>query len=232
MPPPSQQRPGEPQPSGGAWRLWLLFAGLALVLFYLNGGAQVDERGDEIAYSQFFAFIEEGAVEKVTLQGENIRGVLTKPHEVDGRQVKEFRTLSPNYIDLEFLQKLREKNVKVVVEPAGPSPMVQLAIQFLPYLLLIGMLNGLLPCGLVYLAVAGAMATGSVAEGMTYMALFGLGTIPLMLTTAMAGQFIDLRCANGCLNGNIEVLTRNEIFKFFTHSSTKIIGISPVNKRA
>ena len=63
-------------------------------------------------------------------------------------------------------------------------------------LLLIGMLNGLLPCGLVYLAVAGAMATGSVAEGMTYMALFCLGTIPLILTTAMAGQFIDLRLRN------------------------------------
>ena len=45
-------------------------------------------------------------------------------------------------------------------------------------LLVIGMLNGLLPCGLVYLAIVGAMAAGSVIKGMSYMALFGIGTIP------------------------------------------------------
>ena len=44
----------------------------------------------------------------------------------------------------------------------------------------IGFLNGFLPCGLVYMAVLGAIATGSVAFGGLYMFLFGLGTIPLM----------------------------------------------------
>lgn len=57
-------------------------------------------------------------------------------------------------------------------------------------LLTIGMLNGLLPCGLVYLAIAGAVASGSPLQGAAYMALFGLGTVPLMLATALAGQFI------------------------------------------
>ena len=63
-------------------------------------------------------------------------------------------------------------------------------------LLLIGMLNGLLPCGLVYMAIAGAVATGGVVDGLAYMALFGAGTVPLMLTTALAGQFIDMRLRN------------------------------------
>jgi sulfite exporter TauE/SafE len=63
-------------------------------------------------------------------------------------------------------------------------------------LLLIGMLNGLLPCGLVYMAVAGAVATGGMIEGLAFMALFGAGTIPLMMATALAGQFIDLRLRN------------------------------------
>lgn len=63
-------------------------------------------------------------------------------------------------------------------------------------LLLIGMLNGLLPCGLVYMAVAGAVTTGSAGEGLAYMALFGLGTTPLMMLTAMAGQFVSLRIRN------------------------------------
>ncbi len=60
----------------------------------------------------------------------------------------------------------------------------------------IGMLNGLLPCGLVYMAVVGAVSTGSPERGAAYMALFGLGTIPLMLSLALAGQFIDLKWRN------------------------------------
>ena len=48
--------------------------------------------------------------------------------------------------------------------------------------LTIGFLNGLLPCGLVYMAVFGAVATGSIMDGSLYMMLFGLGTIPLMTT--------------------------------------------------
>ncbi|GHA23958.1 membrane protein [Salinimicrobium marinum] len=48
--------------------------------------------------------------------------------------------------------------------------------------LTIGFLNGFLPCGLVYIAVFGAVASGSFFEGSLYMLLFGLGTIPLMTT--------------------------------------------------
>lgn len=46
--------------------------------------------------------------------------------------------------------------------------------------LTIGFLNGFLPCGLVYMALFGAIAMGSAAEGGLYMILFGLGTVPLM----------------------------------------------------
>lgn len=48
--------------------------------------------------------------------------------------------------------------------------------------LTIGFLNGFLPCGLVYMAVLGAVAMGNPGEGALYMALFGLGTVPLMTT--------------------------------------------------
>ncbi len=53
---------------------------------------------------------------------------------------------------------------------------------------MVGILNGLLPCGLVYMAVAGALATGSVSDGIIYMFLFGLGTTPLLLATALLGN--------------------------------------------
>lgn len=52
-------------------------------------------------------------------------------------------------------------------------------------LFFIGVLNGLLPCGLVYVAVAGAIATGEAGKGSIFMALFGLGTIPAMLTVSL-----------------------------------------------
>lgn len=52
----------------------------------------------------------------------------------------------------------------------------------------IGMLNGLLPCGLVYAAVAGAISTTSGWEGSAFMALFGLGTLPLLLLLMGTGQ--------------------------------------------
>jgi len=43
-----------------------------------------------------------------------------------------------------------------------------------------GLINGLLPCGMVYLAVFPAMSTGSPGFSLLYMILFGLGTLPLL----------------------------------------------------
>ena len=45
----------------------------------------------------------------------------------------------------------------------------------------LGLLNGLLPCGLVYVAATAAIGTGHVANGALYMLAFGLGTLPMML---------------------------------------------------
>jgi uncharacterized protein len=53
-------------------------------------------------------------------------------------------------------------------------------------MLLIGVVNGFLPCGLVYVALAAALSTGSIYGGMAYMALFGLGTAPVMFLMAVS----------------------------------------------
>lgn len=55
---------------------------------------------------------------------------------------------------------------------------------FIP--LAIGALNGLLPCGLVYMAMIGSIAVGDPAAGAMYMMLFGLGTLPMMLAVHFA----------------------------------------------
>lgn len=47
-------------------------------------------------------------------------------------------------------------------------------------LFIIGFLNGYLPCGMVYMALAGAIAMATPTQGFIYMVIYGLGTIPLM----------------------------------------------------
>ncbi|MBK7122455.1 MAG: sulfite exporter TauE/SafE family protein [Chitinophagaceae bacterium] len=59
-------------------------------------------------------------------------------------------------------------------------------------LFVIGLLNGLLPCGLVYMAVAGAIAAGDVFSSVMFMASFGLGTLPVMWSIAFFGNYIGV----------------------------------------
>lgn len=56
--------------------------------------------------------------------------------------------------------------------------------------LTIGFLNGFLPCGLVYMALFAAIAGGNALNGTLYMAVFGLGTIPLMTTAIYFSHFL------------------------------------------
>ena len=58
-------------------------------------------------------------------------------------------------------------------------------------LALLGLLNGLLPCGLVYVALACALAQDGLLKGVAYMALFGVGTVPTMLGIGLAGRLIS-----------------------------------------
>jgi sulfite exporter TauE/SafE len=57
----------------------------------------------------------------------------------------------------------------------------------------IGFLNGFLPCGLVYMALVGAMAMASAPSGALYMMIFGMGTIPLMSVAALMGKYLKGR---------------------------------------
>ncbi len=56
----------------------------------------------------------------------------------------------------------------------------------------IGLLNGLLPCGMVYAALAGAISSAGMVEGAGFMAFFGLGTLPLLLTVTALGRSLGL----------------------------------------
>jgi sulfite exporter TauE/SafE len=61
---------------------------------------------------------------------------------------------------------------------------------------MLGMANGLLPCGLVYLAITGALAAGTVAGAAGFMAAFGFGTFPALFLLSYFGYIISISTRN------------------------------------
>ena len=62
---------------------------------------------------------------------------------------------------------------------------------------LFGIYNGLLPCGLTYVALAAAVATGNLFDGVLYMVLFGIGTGPMMWLIASSISKLKLKSGYG-----------------------------------
>jgi uncharacterized protein len=58
-------------------------------------------------------------------------------------------------------------------------------------LLFIGVLNGFLPCGLVYLALTSSIISASPVNGGMFMLFFGLGTFPMMFATVLMGNYLN-----------------------------------------
>lgn len=56
----------------------------------------------------------------------------------------------------------------------------------------IGLLNGFLPCGMVYAALFGAIAMQNVTLGVSYMLLYGLGTIPMMSAVVFISNIVSV----------------------------------------
>lgn len=93
-----------------------------------------------------------------------------------------------------FRQKLNEwKSYPSKLMKKATSPIKSLFNKgTIGALFLIGLLNGLLPCGFVYMALVTALTTGTVVKSVIFMAGFGLGTIPAMLGVSLASGLISL----------------------------------------
>lgn len=63
-------------------------------------------------------------------------------------------------------------------------------------LFFIGLINGLLSCGLVYLGIVGAIATGDSLQGSLFMAFFGMGTLPAMLSISLISTSLSIGFRN------------------------------------
>lgn len=62
--------------------------------------------------------------------------------------------------------------------------------------LLLGIANGLLPCGMVYLAIAGAVSTSHLTDAIAFMTAFGLGTFPAMMALSLFGIVASISVRN------------------------------------
>ncbi len=89
------------------------------------------------------------------------------------------------------------KNIKITswIARAIAPVKKQMALLFKQHSLsasyFMGVLNGLLPCGLVYLGIAGAVALGQPINSLLYMTLFGAGTLPMMFLVSFFGNSLS-----------------------------------------
>jgi sulfite exporter TauE/SafE len=92
---------------------------------------------------------------------------------------------------LSRLIKVKFSNSNLVAKLLAPvNRLMGYALRHKAGHLAIGMLNGFLPCGFVYLALIGAVNTPSPYSAAQYMFWFGAGTFPLMLLATAGAGFI------------------------------------------
>jgi sulfite exporter TauE/SafE len=92
------------------------------------------------------------------------------------RRMLQLRGLNKFYL---FIQKEMGHLLRSVSSPKG--------------FLLMGMVNGLLPCGMVYVALAATISLTDIFQGTIFMALFGAGTLPAMMLAGYAGTLVGPR---------------------------------------
>ncbi len=95
-------------------------------------------------------------------------------------------------------------------------------------LFILGIANGLLPCGMVYLAITGAMAAGNGPDGLLFMASFGLGTFPAMFALSFFGSLIGLPTRNKMKKAVPVIMLTMGILLILRGLSLNIPFISPV----
>lgn len=78
--------------------------------------------------------------------------------------------------------------------------------QSIGWMFFVGLMNGFLPCGLVYMAVAAAVVAGTISNAILFMFFFGLGTIPAMIILIVAAQKLS-PIKKGALQKMIPIVT-------------------------
>jgi len=119
-----------PQPHRAPWGWIVLAVLIGLFWFWQRGEGPAR---NEITYSQVVAWIQAGKVKEVTLDDKSITGVLKAPED----KVTVFHTLVPPH-DERLVPMLEDKGVAIRVEKTETSPILQIAIALLPWILIGG----------------------------------------------------------------------------------------------
>lgn len=100
-----------------------------------------------------------------------------------------------------------------------------------PAFFVVGMLNGLLPCGLVYSALLGAIATGDILLAISFMMIFGIGTFPMMLAASLGGHLIDINLRQKIKKAYPVFFVAVGIFLIVRGNPTEILNFSDQNPK-
>jgi len=107
--------------------LWLVLGLMFLLLF--NVFTRQHSREPDVVFSDFWASVEKGDVQEVTIQGNRIQGKY--------QSGESFKTFAPS--DPDLVKMLRERKVRIAAKPEDESPWyVVLLVNWFPMLLLIG----------------------------------------------------------------------------------------------
>jgi cell division protease FtsH len=143
MPPEPARKPqpaGAPAapPADPRARRWSLILAAALAAVYLVGTwLSAGARGfDDVDYTAFYAELEKGNVESLTLRGRSARGTFREGVTVRGKSLRDFRTQLPAQEDPQLLPALRQQKVAVAVEEESSSFGELLAL-FGPWILVV-----------------------------------------------------------------------------------------------
>ena len=106
--------------------LWMVIGLIVIVLFNVFQASQPSR--DKLVFSDFLKRVEQGEVREVLIRGKSVTGKLA-----DGNT---FRTFTADYPDL--IKALKDKGVKIAVEPEDSNPWYAYLLQWVPMLLFIG----------------------------------------------------------------------------------------------
>jgi cell division protease FtsH len=106
--------------------LWMVIGLIVIVLFNVFQASQPSR--DKLVFSDFLKRVESGEVREVLIRGKSVAGKLA-----DGNT---FRTFTADYPDL--IKTLKDKGVKIAVEPEDSNPWYAIVLQWVPMLLFIG----------------------------------------------------------------------------------------------
>ncbi len=94
--------------------------------------------------------------------------------------------------------------------------------------LLLGMANGLLPCGMIYMGVAASLTSSGAGSSMLFMSMFGLGTMPAMIVVSYFGSTAGLALRRSIQNATPFIMALTAIVLILRGMSLGIPFISPI----